>query len=90
MKTIIISVSFQFLVSPVLEIELEDKSGKIPNSGVNISLQHFMELPLLPEFARDSSDDVHQVIKLSSNDQGINHFVCGEYETIESEYFNVK
>ena len=71
-----------------MEIEKFDSDDQFPKGGVEISLRHFLEVPLLPEFSRDSADDSHEVIKFwSDDDDGVHHSVCGSVRTVDSSFF---
>jgi len=74
------------LIGPVVQLELLDQSCKF--KSLQISLRHFLVLPLAPEFARDSPEDVSQVVKLSSDGRAIDEIITGTFRKIETEYFS--
>ena len=81
-------ILLQALIGPIVEIEPFDSADQFPKGGVEISLGHFLEVPLLPEFSRDSADDIHQVIKFwSDDDDGVHQSVCGSFRTVDSSFF---
>ena len=57
-------------MGPIVDIELRDKSCQFPSSGVEISIRLFLVVPTIEEFSKDSTNDVHQVIKVSTNFKG--------------------
>ena len=75
----------------MVEIERLNNSYEFPRGGVDISVRHFLQLPLLPEFTRDSEEDVHQVIKMTADEEVIHHSICGSFTNIQpsGQYFNI-
>ena len=72
------------MIGTPFEIEVEDPSCSFPQSGIDISVRHFRQVPELPEFSVDDPDDVHMVIKLSENKT--KHHVLYESSRITSHY----